>query len=62
MNMVKFIYLKLTYFYSVGVALLILGFKSSENLAAAYGISVTGAMLIDTILATIPTNFCKRLE
>ncbi|MFO1069423.1 MAG: potassium transporter Kup [Geminicoccaceae bacterium] len=34
-----------------GVLLLVLGFGSSENLAAAYGISVTGAMTIDTILA-----------
>ena len=43
----------------VGVALLILGFKSSENLAAAYGISVTGAMLIDTILATFLLIFVR---
>jgi KUP system potassium uptake protein len=28
----------------------VLGFKSSSNLAAAYGIAVTGTMLIDTIL------------
>ncbi len=35
-----------------GVILLIIGFKNSENLAHAYGISVTGAMLIDTILAS----------
>ena len=42
-----------------GVALLILGFKSSENLAAAYGISVTGAMLIDTILATFLLIFVR---
>ena len=34
-----------------GVALLILGFKSSSNLASAYGIAVTGTMAIDTILA-----------
>ena len=42
-----------------GVALLILGFKSSENLAAAYGISVTGAMLIDTILAAFLLIFIR---
>jgi KUP system potassium uptake protein len=36
----------------LGVVLLILGFKNSENLSHAYGISVTGAMLVDTILAT----------
>ena len=43
----------------VGVALLILGFKSSENLAAANGISVTWAMLIDTILATFLLIFVR---
>jgi KUP system potassium uptake protein len=32
------------------VILLVLGFRSSTNLAAAYGIAVTGAMLIDTLL------------
>ncbi|MBF0340745.1 MAG: potassium transporter Kup [Magnetococcales bacterium] len=35
----------------VGVVLVVLSFKSSDNLAAAYGIAVTGAMLIDTFLA-----------
>lgn len=35
----------------VGVAILILGFQSSSNLASAYGIAVTGTMAIDTILA-----------
>ncbi|MBF0461186.1 MAG: potassium transporter Kup [Magnetococcales bacterium] len=34
-----------------GVVLVVLAFKSSDNLAAAYGIAVTGAMLIDTFLA-----------
>jgi KUP system potassium uptake protein len=34
-----------------GVAMLILGFNSSSNLASAYGIAVTGTMAIDTILA-----------
>ena len=34
-----------------GVALLVLGFQSSSNLASAYGIAVTGLMAIDTILA-----------
>jgi len=34
-----------------GVALLILGFQSSGNLASAYGIAVTGTMAIDTLLA-----------
>jgi KUP system potassium uptake protein len=35
----------------VGVLLLVFGFGSSGNLAAAYGISVTGAMAIDAVLA-----------
>ncbi|MBF0270779.1 MAG: potassium transporter Kup [Magnetococcales bacterium] len=34
-----------------GVVLVVLSFKSSDNLASAYGIAVTGAMLVDTILA-----------
>jgi len=37
----------------VMVILLVLGFKSSTNLAAAYGIAVTGAMLIDTLLLAV---------
>ncbi|MBA3582761.1 MAG: potassium transporter Kup [Gammaproteobacteria bacterium] len=37
----------------VGVIALVLGFKSSSNLAAAYGIAVTGTMAIDTILAFV---------
>ena len=32
------------------VILLVLTFRSSSNLAAAYGIAVTGAMLIDSVL------------
>ena len=35
------------------VLLLVLTFRSSSNLAAAYGIAVTGAMLIDTILIAV---------
>ena len=34
----------------IAVVALVIGFKSSSNLAAAYGIAVTGTMLIDTIL------------
>ena len=34
----------------VAVMLLVLGFRSSDNLAAAYGIAVTLAMLIDSVL------------
>ena len=35
---------------AIGVALLVLGFQSSGNLAAAYGIAVTATFAIDTIL------------
>ncbi|MFO1071775.1 MAG: potassium transporter Kup [Geminicoccaceae bacterium] len=35
----------------VGVLMLVLGFGTSSNLASAYGISVTGAMGIDAIIA-----------
>jgi KUP system potassium uptake protein len=35
------------------VITLVLGFKSSTNLASAYGIAVTGTMMIDTVLAFI---------
>ncbi|MBT9520139.1 MAG: potassium transporter Kup [Dechloromonas sp.] len=34
----------------LAVVALVIGFKNSSNLAAAYGIAVTGTMLIDTIL------------
>ena len=37
----------------VGIVALVLGFQSSSNLAAAYGIAVTGTMAIDTILAFV---------
>lgn len=37
----------------VAVVLLVLGFQSSSNMAAAYGISVTAAMMVDTVLATV---------
>ena len=36
-----------------GVLILVFGFGSSGELAAAYGISVTGAMAIDTVLAGV---------
>ncbi|TAJ78235.1 MAG: potassium transporter Kup [Gallionellaceae bacterium] len=36
----------------MAVIYLVLTFKSSSNLAAAYGIAVTGTMLIDTLLIT----------
>ena len=35
---------------AIGIALLVLGFQSSSNLAAAYGIAVTGTFAIDTLL------------
>jgi len=35
---------------AVGIALLVLGFRNSSNLAAAYGIAVTGTFAISTIL------------
>ena len=37
----------------VMVLLLVLAFRSSSNLAAAYGVAVTGAMLIDTVLIAV---------
>ncbi len=37
----------------LGIVVLVLGFKSSSELAAAYGIAVTGTMLIDTILGFV---------
>ncbi len=37
----------------IGVILLVLGFQNSSNLASAYGIAVTGAMLIDTCLMAV---------
>lgn len=40
-------------FLLIAIVLVILGFQTSSNLAAAYGIAVTGAMLIDTLLALI---------
>ena len=36
-----------------GVTVLVIGFGSSSDLASAYGVSVTGAMLIDTLLAAV---------
>ncbi len=37
----------------IGIVALVIGFESSSNLAAAYGIAVTGTMAIDTILAFV---------
>jgi KUP system potassium uptake protein len=41
------------WFLMIMVILLVLGFGSSSNLAAAYGIAVTGAMFIDTCLLSV---------
>jgi len=38
---------------AVGVVLLVLAFKTSDSLAAAYGIAVTGTFLCDCTLATV---------
>src|SRR5258708_12375192 len=37
----------------VAVVALVLGFRSSDNLGAAYGIAVTGTMTITTVLALV---------
>jgi len=50
---------KINIFLYLGVVSLVLGFKSSEHLASAYGISVTGAMAIDTLLAGYFMLFMK---
>jgi KUP system potassium uptake protein len=42
---------KLNLFLLIAVLVLVLGFRSSDNLGAAYGIAVTGTMTITTILA-----------
>ena len=39
---------------------LVLGFQSSSNLAAAYGIAVTGTMMIDTILVAFVMTLLWR--
>ncbi|HZS82758.1 MAG TPA: potassium transporter Kup [Stellaceae bacterium] len=44
---------KVNLFLLVAVLILVLGFKSSDNLGAAYGIAVTGTMSLTTILALV---------
>ena len=39
---------------------LVVGFQSSSNLAAAYGIAVTGTMMIDTVLVTFVMIYLWR--
>jgi KUP system potassium uptake protein len=36
-----------------GVLVIMLGFRSSERLATAYGVSVTGALIVDTLLLLV---------
>ena len=42
------------------VVVLVLGFRSTNNLAAAYGIAVTGDMVITSLLATIVAAKCWK--
>jgi KUP system potassium uptake protein len=44
---------KLNLFLCIAVLVLVLGFRSSDNLGSAYGIAVTGTMTITTILAFV---------
>ncbi|HVK98691.1 MAG TPA: potassium transporter Kup [Dongiaceae bacterium] len=44
---------QMNWFLLVAIILLVLGFQSSSNLAAAYGIAVTAAMMVDTLLACV---------
>jgi len=50
---------KINIFLYLGVVTLVVLFRSSESLASAYGISVTGAMAIDTLLAGYFMIFIK---
>jgi KUP system potassium uptake protein len=43
-----------------GVAALVLGFRSSDGLANAYGVSVVGAMITSSILAVVAIHRLKR--
>jgi KUP system potassium uptake protein len=44
---------RVNFLLAIAVLGLVLGFRSSNNLGSAYGIAVTGAMAIDTILAYV---------
>ena len=46
----------------VGVVLIVLIFKSSDALAAAYGIAVTGVMVISTVLVAVVALLSLELE
>jgi KUP system potassium uptake protein len=41
----------------IGVLVLLVVFRNSHNLAAAYGIAVTGAMFVDTLLAFVVVRY-----
>ena len=43
-----------------GVAALVLGFRSSDGLANAYGVSVVGAMITSSVLAVVAIHRLKR--
>ena len=43
----------LNWMLAIAVLALVLGFRSSSNLASAYGVAVTGTMLIDTVLISL---------
>jgi KUP system potassium uptake protein len=47
-------------FLFIGVLALVLGFKSSSNLASAYGIAVTGDMVATTLLAYLYLRHCRN--
>jgi KUP system potassium uptake protein len=47
-------------FLLIGVLILVIAFKSSSALASAYGIAVTGTMVIDTALAFIVVRYKWR--
>ena len=46
----------------IAVMALVFGFQSSSNLAAAYGIAVTGTMMIDTILVSFVVFLAWRWQ
>jgi len=46
---------KINHFLLVAVLALVLGFRSSDNLGAAYGVAVTGTMSLTTVLALVYT-------
>lgn len=44
---------QINWFLLAAIVALVIGFKTSSNLAAAYGIAVSAAMMVDTLLACI---------